>query len=258
MLFKKNPTNKGKLVHMDMDSFGEIWVIDYPDHRILSFGSIYEQSAYSFDRPYQLFHEYTRIMMLALSYLSPKHVTLIGLGGGSLLRSLHHCLPDTRFHVIELRQKVYEIAKNYFDIPIDNRVSYSIQNAADEIAKLPHKSTDIIFSDIYDAYGMSSLQVQHTFIRHCSRALSSDGWLVINFHRLPEIESTFFKDLLDHFGTIKICSGGQLNHVVFAGKPISINRSLISERIAKLEALIEQPFQPLYSRMNRISKGEQI
>lgn len=256
MFFKSDSAYKGKLIHIDMDSFGEIWVIDYPDHRILSFGSIYEQSAYSFDHPYQLFHEYTRIMMLALSYLSPRHVTLIGLGGGSLLRSLHHCLPDACFHVIELRQKVYETAKNYFDIPIDNRVNYSIQNAADEIATLPHKSTDIIFSDIYDAYGMSSLQVQHAFLRHCSRALSSEGWLVINFHRLPDIESAFFKYLLDHFGIIKICSGRQFNHVVFAGKPLSINRSLIAERIAKLESLIEQPFQPLYSRMNRISKGE--
>lgn len=256
IFFKNDPAYRGKLVHMDMDSFGEIWVIDYPDHRILSFGSIYEQSAYSFDHPYQLFHEYTRIMMLALSYLSPGHVTLIGLGGGSLLRSLHYCLPDARFHVIELRQKVYETAKNYFDIPVDNRVSYSIQNAADKIAKLPNKSTDIIFSDIYDAYGMSSLQVQHTYIHHCSRALSSDGWLVINFHRLPDIESTFFKDMLNYFGTIKICSGRQMNHVVFAGKPLSINRSLVSERIAKLEALIEQPFQSLYSRMNRIGKGE--
>jgi hypothetical protein len=33
LFFLKNPTYKGKLVHMDMDSFGEIWVIDYPDHR---------------------------------------------------------------------------------------------------------------------------------------------------------------------------------------------------------------------------------
>ncbi len=256
IFFRNDPTYQGNLVHMDADSFGEIWVIDYPDHRILSFGSIFEQSAYSFDHPHQLFHEYTRIMMLALSYLSPKHITLIGLGGGSLLRSLHHCLPDADFHVIELRQKVYETAKTFFDIPIDDRVSYSIEDAAEIIAKLPYKGTDIIFSDIYDAYGMNSLQVQHRFIRHCSRALSSDGWLVINFHRLPDIESTFFKDLLGHFGTVKICSGKELNHVVFAGKPFTINRSLIPERIKQLETLMNQPFQSLYSRVNRLNTGE--
>ena len=245
----------GKIVHTGRDNYGNILVIDYPHQRILSFDSIYEQSSFYVNKPYALAHEYTRIMMLVLGYITPKHVTMIGLGGGSLLRSLHYCLPKTYFHVIELRQKVYDIAKEYFNIPQDDRVSYSIQNASEKVSTLDHNGTDVIFSDIYDAAGMDPLQVQDSFIKNCWQSLSLDGWLVINFHRLPDVRSTFFNTLKEYFGTIKICSGKEFNHIVFAGKPHSIDRQSIPEKIQKIELMIDQPFYSLYLRMNRIFNG---
>src|SRR5690554_5818012 len=112
----------GTIVHSTSDSIGNILVVDYPTYRVLSFDSIYEQSGFYLEKPYALVHEYTRIMMLVLGFCEPRHITLLGLGGGSLLRSLHHYLSHCNFTVIELRKKVYEIAKEYFDIPDDKRV----------------------------------------------------------------------------------------------------------------------------------------
>ena len=170
----------GKIVHSTSDTYGNILVVDYPRYRVLSFDSIYEQSGFYVEKPYTLVHEYTRIMMLVLGFIEPRHTTLLGLGGGSLLRSLHHYLSHCDFHVVELRPKVYEIAREYFDIPDDERVWVSIEDAELQIKASKDASTDIIFADMYDAYHMSPVILLKHFVRECWRTLSKNVCLVIN------------------------------------------------------------------------------
>lgn len=178
---------EGKIVRSTSDTYGNILVVDYPRYRALSFDSVYEQSGFCLEKPYTLVHEYIRIMMLVLGFTEPSHTTLLGLGGGSLLRSLHHYLSHCDFHVVELRAKVYDIAREYFDIPSDERVWVSIDDAALQIQSSKNASTDIIFADLYDAYHMDPVQAQKQFALQCSRTLTKNGWLVMNFHRLKPI-----------------------------------------------------------------------
>src|SRR5690606_36218088 len=84
----------GKLVHSAEDRYGRIQVIDEGSQRILSFDSLFEQSCMQISRPCQLVHQYTQFMALAVALVEPSHITLFGLGGGSLLRTLHSVVPD--------------------------------------------------------------------------------------------------------------------------------------------------------------------
>lgn len=245
--------SEGKIVHSTSDTYGNILVVDYPRYRVLSFDSIYEQSGFYLEKPYALVHEYTRIMMLVLGFVEPRHATLLGLGGGSLLRSLHHYLSHCEFHVVELRAKVYDIALEYFDIPDDERVRVFIEDAKLQIQSAESASTDIIFADLYDAYHMSLVQTQKQFVQECSRTLSKNGWLVINFHRLPDTSSAFFKVLTEYFPTLMLCSGKLGNHILFACKAPIVDYASASLKLKKMEKILNENFMPLFHRLKPLS-----
>jgi len=251
--FSLTGMSAGTLVHSTSDSYGNILVVDLPRYRVLSFDSIYEQSGFYLERPYALVHEYTRIMMLVLGFMEPRHTTLLGLGGGSLLRSLHHYLSQCDFHVVELRPKVYEVARDYFDIPDDERVWVSIEDAELQIKASKDASTDIIFADMYDAYHMSPVQAQKQFVQECRRALTKSGWLVINYHRLPEPNSPFFEHLIECFSTIMVCSGEYGNHILFACKSPSVDYARAPDKLKNMETILNETFMPLFKRMEHLT-----
>lgn len=223
-------------------------VIDDGDRRILNFDSIFEQSCMQLSYPYKLAHEYTQLMLLVLAFTEPKQITLFGLGGGSLLRTLHHLLPDCCFSVVELRQIVVDAARHYFSLPEDHRVDVSVNDALQEIAQLENASSDIIFSDIYDAYQMVPEQLQMPFLTQCSRILSPQGWLVLNLHSIPEDRMAFFAGLRGLFPTIILGTLAE-NIVLFLSKtqPQHANPNL--ERLASIEGQLQQRFARLIPRL---------
>ncbi len=256
---KFNPTlaanaRNGKIVYSTSDDLGTILVTDYQDYRALTFDSEFTQSGFNRLKPFAVSHEYIRIMLLVLGWVTPRHVTLLGLGGGSLLRSLHHHLHACNFDVVELRAKVVSIAQDYFDVPVDSRVVYRCCDANHYLHSAPSNSSDVIFSDLFDAYLMSPLQVKPVFVKHCSRVLSDDGWLVFNFHQLPLERSIFFTELKAHFQTVVVYSTAVDNHLLFAGKR-SIGASGDGEgRVKRMELELGTEFMPLFEQLQRLAQ----
>jgi len=89
-------------------------VFDRKDKRMLTFGSIYEQSCISKSRPHVLLHQYTQAMITVLLFTDPKKVTMLGLGGGALAHCLLHSIPDIELKAVELRPAVIKVATDYF------------------------------------------------------------------------------------------------------------------------------------------------
>lgn len=94
----------GDIIHFVADEYGKILVIDDGEYRFLNFNSPFEQSCMSTRFPFQLIHQYTQYMLLVLAFTDPQRIVLLGLGGGSLLRSLHYMLPGCIFNIVELRK----------------------------------------------------------------------------------------------------------------------------------------------------------
>lgn len=244
------------LIHQSSDRYGNILVFDDNGIRVLTFGSIYQQSAYYLERPFVHVHDYTRAMMMALAFVEPRHVTLLGLGGGTLLRSAHHYLPACYFHVIERRQTVYEVAKTYFEIPNDLRVQVTIGDAMQHLETLESSSTDVIFSDLYDAQGASPIQAQMEFYRECERALTVSGWLVINCDHSPKDRSPLLRYLNHFFTDIRICGCGFGNFIIFATASPSRNDDETNERVAQMENVLDEPYVAMFRRLTHVSKEE--
>lgn len=207
------------IIHRTTDEYGDVLVIERPPYRTLTFDSMYDQSSMDVRMPALLVHEYTHAMMLVLAFIKPRHVTLFGLGGGCLLRSLHDLLPKCMLHAVELRQKVYEVASEFFGIPTSKQIMITISDAETWLQNALDFSTDIIFSDMFDAYSMNPLQFWDGFFHQCHRVLSKTGWLVVNYHEIPDIQSAFFDCLCGVFSDVfiyKTIVGN--NHIVYASK----------------------------------------
>ena len=242
------------IVYRTEDEYGDILVIDREHYRSLTFDSIYDQSCVDLRHPDTLIHEYTHAMMLATAFMKPRHVTILGLGGGCLLRSLHGLFPLCELHAVELRQRVYEVAAEYFGLPVHKKIIIHISDADHHLNNANDASTDIIFADMFTAYCMNPSQMQEDFITQCVRVLSKKGWLVINYHDIPDLNTSFFKFLCSVFSDVfvyKTVIGN--NNILFASKDRVDALQLYEVAVGALEKKLGNKSLNFFNRLTRLN-----
>ena len=210
--------NQGEVIHHTRDRLGSILVIDYRKHRVLTFNSAFEQSKIDRRRPWLPVHEYSRAMMLPAAFAHPRHVTILGLGGGVMASAFYHLYPECQIHVVELRQAVLDVSREFFALPDSPRLQVTIADARQTLSELPDASTDIIQSDLYTADRMSQAQSQRLFIDECSRVLGPEGWLTLNYHQPPNPDSPWFRRIKRHFPALLTFRSKSNNTVLYASK----------------------------------------
>lgn len=244
----------GKELYRVEDDLGFVVVLQRGSKRVLSFDSYYEQSSVLMSKPYYLFHEYTQLMLLGLLFVDAKHVTLLGLGGGGLAHCLSHFYPHMTIQVVELRQAVIDVAYEWFNLPRVPYLKVCQGDAGQYLANVESDSTDIIFSDLYEAQGMSELQVQQDYIDTCYKALNSNGWLVLNFHTLPDKNGVVMQNIHKLFSEVYVGNVVKGNWVLFCGKStLQFDNEVLHQRV---EALVEQVGMPLMNYYRSLRKLE--
>ncbi len=93
-----------------------------------------------------------------------------------------------------------------FRIPIDDRIVMHNRNGIDYINEAREHSSDIVFADMYQAYSMEEFQSTTGFLKQCWQLLTTDGWLVINFHQLPEFDHTYMERMCRLFPAVLCCA----------------------------------------------------
>lgn len=211
------PLVKVNEVFRTTDEQGDLVVYEFNDCRVLTFGSVFEQSRMRLHQPQQLEHEYTAAMLLPLLVQNPRHVTLLGLGAGVLASYLFHSFEQLALTVVEWRESVIDIAHEFFQLPVDVRLDVLHDDACVYMHATPTK-TDWILSDLFSASDMSTIQLQSGFYQDCSNALTAQGWLVLNFHGLPSVECPALRALCTIFPSVFLISLASGNRVVMACK----------------------------------------
>ena len=243
----------GDIVHVTRDQYGNILVIDDRKHRILSFDSVFEQSKVARAAPHLPVHEYNRAMLLPLLFFTPNTITVLGLGGGALAHGLFTLLPDARIEVTELRARVVEIAHDWFSLPRDERLRIAVGDAKQAISDLPAASTDLILTDLYSADRMHPSQAQRQFIKACSRALTDQGWLALNYHRMPEDDGNLLRELRRQFPCLLIYTSKSKNVVIFGCKSAFEPWPLDSQRINALEKQLPIAWRKLAKKLQPLA-----
>ncbi|HED34712.1 MAG TPA: hypothetical protein ENJ08_10950 [Gammaproteobacteria bacterium] len=207
-----------KEVYRTRDAQGEIIVRESAGRRIMDFGSGLEQSNLLMNRPWQLTHEYTKIMLLGLVFNNARHITLAGLGGGGLLHCIAHFFPQIEIQVVELRQAVIDVACEWFDLPRESCINIACCDAYVYLKEQRSEKTDLILSDLYNATQMSDVQAQRRFIEVAHASLNEEGWLVINFHQLPDSDSEVMQQIRAMFAVVYVYDVSVGNRILFCGK----------------------------------------
>ena len=193
-------------------------VVTRGDYRTLEFSPGDVQSEMRLSRPWALVLAYTRAMMcFALFVPRPRHIVMVGLGGGSLAKFCYRCFPHARITVIELRADVIAL-RTQFGVPLDDaRFRVIHADAIDYLAATP-ASADVLVLDGFDAAGLPPALASSAFYGDCRRALRPGGVLVANIFNydpawqamLARLEAVFQGQLCWFDGI----AGN--NHVVFA------------------------------------------
>ena len=138
------------------------------------------QSEMLLARPEALVLEYTRAMMcFALFVPAPRHILMVGLGGGSLAKFCYRHFPRARITVLEIRADVIALRDAFCIPPDDARLRILHCDAADYLARCPG-SCDVLLVDGFDSQGLPSSLAGSAFYAACRRALHPGGVLVAN------------------------------------------------------------------------------
>ncbi len=198
------------------DEWGEIYIFEDGDYRILKFDYLYEQSKMCISAPHRPVFDYIKAMLATLIYNIPDSALLLGLGGGGLVRSLYHVFPDLPQTVVEIRPLMIELAVKHFEIPASEHIKI-IQNDAKVYLQRQMDRYDIIFADLFWALKMDPMQAQEEFIRLCKSNLSDKGWLVINYDEKAHITTSLISILYHYFDDVLLCAIPDGNAVLYAG-----------------------------------------
>jgi spermidine synthase len=162
-------------------TLGRPFIIDYGRTRNLFFTADSVQSSMSLDDPNALIAPYTRKMMAFLLFIpAPRHVLMIGLGGGSLAKFCYRHLPRTRISVVEINPDVIAL-REAFAIPDDDQRFEIINDDGAAFLAKGRARPDIILIDAFDSLGVAPTLLSSDFYRRASRCMTPEGVLVMNF-----------------------------------------------------------------------------
>ncbi len=159
---------------------GKPYVYEDQGVRRLHFDSVAVQSSMRLSDPYALDLSYTETMMGFLLFNpAPRHILVVGLGGGSLSKYCHRQFPQARITTLEINRDVIAL-RDEFLIPPDGERFQILHADAVKFLASSDVEADIILLDGYDVCGLPASLCAETFYSHCWNALSADGVLVAN------------------------------------------------------------------------------
>lgn len=234
------------------------YVVDSHGLRTLHFTPDCVQSSMRLDDPWALDLAYTRTMMGFLLFVPrPRRISLIGLGGGSLLKFCHRHLPQARLQVAELNPKVLALREHFMVPPEDDRLSLHLDDGA-HFVRQAHAACEVLLLDGFDPSGMPEALCSQRFFDDAMLALDDGGLMVINLHaadpRMALIMGRLARSFEGEQALLAVIDAGGGNRVVFAWR----GRDFARCRPAALPAMgssLAADIAPVLTELRRAGLG---
>lgn len=188
------------------------------NRRTLEFQGGDIQSEMLLSHPDALVLDYARAMMcFALFVPYPRHILMVGLGGGSLAKFCYRHFPHTRITVLEISAEVIALRETFQVPPDDARLRIVHADAADFLRAAPG-SFDVVLVDGFDAAGMPAALGSAAFYIDCRCALVDGGVLAANILSYDPCHDAIAERIGSAFGG-RVCDFAGIagnNHLLFA------------------------------------------
>lgn len=161
-----------RVVYDSVGISGRLQVIDRGNKRTMFLGSL-PQTTVDLSDPDRHVGKYIPYLHAgSLFNPDPGKAMFLGLGGGAGVRSFHQTYPDCELSAVEIDENVVRVAREYFFVPRDERVSLVVEDGRRYLALNPG-AFDHIILDAYNQDGYPSrLYTRECFELIC-RALKS-------------------------------------------------------------------------------------
>jgi spermidine synthase len=235
-----------------------VQVSDTREIRYLHLGGTAIQSAMKRQAPNTLLLEYTRAMLgFLLFHAQPRQLALIGLGGGSLAKFIHHHVLEGVLTAVEIHPEVVEAARSWFELPPDDaRLQVVVGDGVDYVLAHP-ASQDVLLVDVYDAHKVVARCVTPAFYQACYDMLRPGGVAVFNLWGSDENYPNYYFALAAafHVHVLQLPPEQQANIIVFAFKPPLPDTSFayLAARAAQLHAQFDVEFDDFLVRMGEVN-----
>ena len=242
-------------------TYDKPFVVDDGKARRLHFNLDFVQSEMRLDDPDALSFAYTQQMMAFLLFVpKPKHVVLVGLGGGSLSRYCHRHLPAAQVTTIEIDGDVIAFSE-LFELPGDDaRLALVHADAADWFATSEARA-DVVLIDGCDRSGVARSLATPDFYRDVAARLRPRGLLVMNLIGPAEDAERHLRLAADAFAgrlmIYKLPHGGNRLLFAFKDRRFMPDWSAINERARELKAEHGLDF-PAFARKLRHARQIQM
>ncbi len=138
------------------------------------------QSTMLLEDPFETTIEYVGYLHLTLAVKPDAQRTLaIGLGGGSLVKRMWRDYPEMRIDAVELDAEVVAIAREFFALPDDERITVTVADGRDFLLMTPY-TYDIIVVDAFNDDHVPRPLMTEEFCRECRDCMTPGGVIAYN------------------------------------------------------------------------------
>jgi spermidine synthase len=163
------------------DELTRPYIFETVFERRMHFTNRATQSAMLFSDPDALIAQYTRKMMAFLLFNpDPRHIVMIGLGGGSLAKFCFRHLPRSKITVVEINADVIAMREEFCIPKDDHRFRIVHDDGARYLERLD-EAVDVLLVDAFDADGIALSLAESDLYSCAARLLPPNGVFVMNF-----------------------------------------------------------------------------
>jgi spermidine synthase len=188
-----------QLEQLQQEHQGKPFVFDDNNLRFMYFSKKSVQSAMKITAPDELLCGYTVAMMaFLLANPAPRHILMIGLGGGSLLKFCYRHLPDCRITTLEIDADVIALREQFMIPANDERLEIIHCDAVDYLARHALQ-VDVVLLDGFDGEGLVEDLSTASCYAACHAALKPAGILVVNMWGKRKLLLPLLRELRSQF-----------------------------------------------------------
>lgn len=240
----------GHEIYCVENDWGGIQVRESDEYIWVHCGGYSVQTACYKDTPERLCLEYMRRMLAFLPFRQNDmgNVLILGLGGGAMVRTLHHFWPESQIDAIDIDQDMVEIAHNVFGVPWAENINIRVADAFSYVEQSLDHQVNTILVDLFVGEEAVADVYSKSFIKNCYDALLPSGVLVFNILAAEEQQfADFVSQTRKIFNRQTLCMNvpAHNNILLFAFKgPVEIpSQEELALKAGQMQDLLELPFE---------------
>jgi spermidine synthase len=230
------PTS-GDIIHEKESPYQTIYISEANGIRRMHVGSLLDRSsAMDLNDPYRHVYEYTGMMMLVSGYVdAPKKILVVGLGGGTVTRTLRMIYPDAEITNVEFDPEIVATARQYFGYAEDAKMKLVVEDARRWLRRTTEQF-DVILLDAYHGGYIPFHLTTREFLEIVRERLSPGGVVCSNTwvnqvlaNRESATYHAVFGDFHHYIGKLST------NRIIVAAPSNLPSPEAVRSRIAELE-----------------------